>query len=350
MYDISNIFKRCIEEKITIITGRSSRADRSQINSSMMVSRVKAKDNQYSCNESNSINKYDVELACQTELEYNPRFLIKNKEKIEVLSDCFEYYELPKISPLDQQPIQKYSMCNSQHDSQGLRSRKNTYQKYRQFQNRLKTTKVGYLSLDPDSPFIQEIFKQLCNSSIYQEITKPQLVNYLAHQLGCQAIILRLINLMQMPYSITQAVYRSFLLQIREMSQQQIIQLVFSCYDVLSKTYLNTRDLFELFKSGGAAQKDADIIFKYLRCQGIRRPIEMNTTISTKMRGKQRPQKQMVITMMKEKARNLSEMYNRKQTHDKNIVTETTFLEIYQNTIPELFKSLVQLLANYNCD
>ncbi|CAK62256.1 unnamed protein product (macronuclear) [Paramecium tetraurelia] len=365
MYDISNIFKRCIEEKIKIVTGRSSRADRSQLNSSMMVSRVKAKDNQYSCNESNSINKYDVELACQTELEYNPRFLIKNKEKIEVLSDCFEYYELPKISPLDQQQIKKYSMCNSQHDSQGLRSRKNTYQKYRQFQNRLKTTKVGYLSLDPESPFIQEIFKQLCSSSIYQEITKPQVCyhQYLVSQLPCQSIrllghhikinqpnvdaIFNYLSSVSIVFAPNQgdelAMYQIFTII-------EIIQLVFSCYDVLSKTYLNTRDLFELFKSGGAAQRDADIIFKYLRCQGIRRTIEMNTTISTKMRGKQRPQKQMVITMMKEKARNLSEMYNRKQTHDKNIVTETTFLEIFQNTIPELFKSLVQLLANYNCD
>lgn len=33
----------------------------------------------------------------------------------------------------------------------------------------------------------------------------------------------------------------------------------------MSKTYLNTRDLFDLFKCGGAAQKDADIIYKYLR-------------------------------------------------------------------------------------
>ncbi|CAD8150870.1 unnamed protein product [Paramecium pentaurelia] len=350
MYDISNIFKRCIEEKITILTGRSSRADRSLINSSMMMSRVKTKDNYYQFNESNSFNKYNVELNYQTELEYNPKFLIKNKEKMDVLSDCSEYYELPKISHLEQQSIKKYSMCNSQHDSSGITSRKNTYKKYRQISNRLKAVKVGYLSLDPDSPYTQEIFKQLSNSNIYQEITKPQLVNYLASQLGCQTSVQKLINLMQLPYSITQAVYRSFLLQIREMSQQQIIQLVFSCYDVMSKTYLNTRDLFELFKAGGAAQKDADIIFKYLRFKAIRNPFDMHTTISTQKKVKQKPQKQMVITMMKDKVRKLSEMYNRKHTYDNNVVSETTFLEIYQNTIPEFFKFLVQLLANYNCD
>lgn len=79
----------------------------------MMMSRVKTKDNHYYFNESNSLNKYDVELSYQTELEYNPKFLIKYKEKKEVLSDCSECYELPKISLLDQQPIKKYSMCNS---------------------------------------------------------------------------------------------------------------------------------------------------------------------------------------------------------------------------------------------
>ncbi|CAD8157010.1 unnamed protein product [Paramecium pentaurelia] len=350
MYDISNIFKRCIEEKITILTGRSSRADRSQLNSSMMMSRVKTKDNHYQFNESNSLNKYDVELSYQTELEYNPKFLIKNREKKEILSDCSECYELPKISLLDQQPIKKYSMCNSQHDSSGMTSRKNTYNKYRSFSNRLKAMKVGYLSLDPDSTYTQEIFKQLSNSSIYQEITKPQLVKYLTKQLGSQASVQRLINLMQLPYSITQAVYRSFLLQIREMSQQQIIQLVFNCYDLISKTYLNTRDLFELFKSGGAAQKDADIIFKYLRFQAIRNPFELNNKISIKKKDKNKHQKQVVITMMKEKARRLSEIYARKPNQDKNVVTETIFLEIYQNSIPEFFKCLVYILANYNCD
>lgn len=63
MYDISNIFKRCLDEKITIITGRSSRTDRFYLDSSLMISRVKSKDNNYQFNESNSFNKYDEELA-----------------------------------------------------------------------------------------------------------------------------------------------------------------------------------------------------------------------------------------------------------------------------------------------
>ncbi|CAD8065144.1 unnamed protein product [Paramecium sonneborni] len=350
MYDISNIFKRCIEEKITILTGRSSRADRSQLNSSMIMSRVKTKDYSFQFNESNSLNKYDLELSYQTELEYNPKFLIKNKEKKEILSDCSECYELPKISLLDQQPIKKHSMSNSQHDSSGLTTRRNTYNKYRTFSNRLKAMKVGYLSLDPDSTYTQEIFKLLSNSSVYQEITKPQLVNYLTKQLGCQTSVQRLVNLMQLPYSITQAVFRSFLFQIREMTQLQIIQLVFSCYDTISKTYLNTRDLFELFKSGGAAQKDANIIFKYLRQQAIRNPFELNSRISIQKKARQKPQKQIVITMVKEKARRLSEFHTNKSNYDNNVITETTFLEIYQNTIPEFFKCLVYLLAHYNCD
>lgn len=33
--------------------------------------------------------------------------------------------------------------------------------------------------------------------------------------------------------------------------------------------------------------------------------------------------------MMKEKARRLSELYARKPNQDKNVVTETVFLEIY---------------------
>ncbi|CAD8071953.1 unnamed protein product [Paramecium sonneborni] len=350
MYDIQNVIKRCIEERITILTGRSSRADRSQVNSSMIMSRVKTKDNTYQFNESNSLYKYDVELLYQTELEYNPKFLIKNKVKKETLSDCSECYELPKISLLDQQPIKKYSMCNSQHDSSGITSRKNTYNKYMKFSNRLKTMKVGYLSLDPDSSYTQEIFKLLSNSSVYQEITKPQLVNYLTKQLGFQASVQRLVNLMQLPYSITQAVFRSLLFQIREMTQLQIIQLVFCCYDTMSKKYLNTRDIFELFKSGGAAQKDADIIFKYQRFQTIRNPFEFHTTISSKKKNKQKPQKNIVITMMKEKSRRLSEYHTKKSNYDNNIITETTFVEIYQNTIPEFFKFLVYLLAQYNCE
>ncbi|CAD8051351.1 unnamed protein product [Paramecium primaurelia] len=337
MNDISNIFKRCIEEKITILAGRSSRADRSLINSSMMMSRVKTKDNYYQFNESNSFNKYNVELNYQTELEYNPKFLIKNKEKMEVLSDCSEYYELPQISHLEQQSIKKYSMCNSQHDSSGIKSRKNTYRKYRSISNRLKAVKVGYLSLDPDSPYTQEIFKQLSNSNIYQEITKPQVQYY--------------------SYVVSQLSYKliGLLGQCLKINKLNVVAL-FNYLSSISIIFtLNQRnelaiDLFELFKAGGAAQKDADIIFKYLRFKAIRNPFDMNTTISTQKKVKQKPQKQMVITMMKDKVRKLSEMYNRKHTYDNNVVSETTFLEIYQNTIPEFFKFLVQLLANYNCD
>lgn len=95
MNDFSSIFKRCIDERITILTRRSSRADRSQLNSSMMTSRVKTKDFHYSFNDSNSLNKYDIEIAFQSELEYTPKFILKPKK--EILSDYSECYELPKI-------------------------------------------------------------------------------------------------------------------------------------------------------------------------------------------------------------------------------------------------------------
>lgn len=45
MDNISNVIKRCIEEKITILTSRSNRGDRQSLNSSLMMSRVKGKDN-----------------------------------------------------------------------------------------------------------------------------------------------------------------------------------------------------------------------------------------------------------------------------------------------------------------
>lgn len=44
-------------------------------------------------------------------------------------------------------------MANSQHDSSGLTSRKNTFNKYRSFSNRIKAARVGYCSIDPDSPY-----------------------------------------------------------------------------------------------------------------------------------------------------------------------------------------------------
>jgi hypothetical protein len=43
-------------------------------------------------------------------------------------------------------------MGNSQHDSSGLTSRKNTYNKFKSFSTRLKAMKLGYLAIDPDSP------------------------------------------------------------------------------------------------------------------------------------------------------------------------------------------------------
>lgn len=40
---------------------------------------------------------------------------------------------------------------------------------------------------------------------------------------------------------------------------------MFNSYDILSKGFLNTRDIFDLFKYGGAVQRDAEIMFKFLR-------------------------------------------------------------------------------------
>lgn len=43
----------------------------------MIMSRVKTKDNHCQNVDANLLNKYDVELAYETELEYRPRFLVK---------------------------------------------------------------------------------------------------------------------------------------------------------------------------------------------------------------------------------------------------------------------------------
>lgn len=54
--------------------------------------------------------------------------------------------------------------------------------------------------------------------------------------------------------------------------------------------------------------------------------------------------------MMKEKQKKWSDLYQKSLRTDGNIVNAQTFYDIYQNTIPEYFKTLVLLLANYNCD
>ncbi|KAM3145344.1 hypothetical protein pb186bvf_002672 [Paramecium bursaria] len=200
-------------------------------------------------------------------LEYSPRNIFHLSVPQPVRSERIQ--TLPMID-LEPRRRQEHSFPSMESGDMTRKNGRMHTDKLKQSNIKYKKVTHGPLQIDPESPQVQMLFKQIASNSpsktdYHVEITKTQLQSYLQKIMETQGYVNRILNHLNFPTSISFNSYKLFLAQLNDLSYQEIIKLSFSGFDQNNKGYINQKDLFDVMMASKPIVDDMEQILNYLK-------------------------------------------------------------------------------------
>ncbi|CAK68574.1 unnamed protein product (macronuclear) [Paramecium tetraurelia] len=311
---------KCFQENILNVVKVKTRAHKPLLTSGSQVIDLPQK------NRSNFMSKKShpsCDLQIDTELEYS-----HSKIRQKSINDV----QLPHIQ-LD--AIHRNFFDNQNINESDCPTTKR-YDRYRSFSTKAsKNQRKGFLGLEINNQQITLNYKKLL-SKLNAEFTKFQLTLYLTQYIGSLDYVSKLLQLLNCPSKITLPSFKQLIYQIQDMQQIEIQSCIFQTFDLDCKGFISSSDLFKMFTSNGAIQKDVDFIYKNVPIENEREK-KLKRIYLCEFKEKPRP---MLITTMKNSPRN---KYKIKQFQG-NIINFEMFCKIYNKEIPEIFKEFIRLM------